>query len=361
MHYRQKGTLDCYQSSLYFQSLAIGDNPLFQFSNAFVEYGKGDGFKSPDTEALRFYTLNHLVSIVKSKFGVHEKLPVWAANLCAVYQAELEGQCNRALFYLLAIIVREARHMHSGTVSPDFWLNGETFGNWFREFVLDITSKGEDEALSLLRNNPPSVDASTFVKAIDYIFCKGKWTSGYGGSKWGKVAKCLLACLDGSSSMETMLDTCFTLAHNNGPIFNKGLFYSSYSHSFVKFLDVQRSGQIPELLMDADLFCKCNSIKKSLFPLDLLPLIDAVQVECGHPFRGYVDWKKVTDLGAKSSFYAEQKMQLANHPVGSECADSVTPESKGSAPTIFTSISKETAKYFTTGLNDSYPIYVRAA
>src|SRR5208283_4005185 len=93
------------------------------------------------------------------------------------------------------------------------------------------------------------MDIGTFCKGLAWQFYKCKWAGGYGGKKWGVVTDCLARFVTGEFSAEMMLDTVWTLAHNGGPIFNKGQFYACYGHTLYRILDVQRSGQIPEAVL----------------------------------------------------------------------------------------------------------------
>ena len=62
------------------------------------------------------------------------------------------------------------------------------------------------------------------------------------------MTDCLVRFVSGEFSAEMMLDTVWTLAHNGGPIFNKGQFYACTANA-LRILDVQRSGQIPEAVL----------------------------------------------------------------------------------------------------------------
>ena len=59
--------------------------------------------------------------------------------------------------------------------------------------------------------------------------------------------------LTGTTSMEMLVDTGYTLAHNGGPIFNKGMMYTHYDSHFLTILDLQRAGQMLDLLTGTNL------------------------------------------------------------------------------------------------------------
>ncbi len=74
----------------------------------------------------------------------------------------------------------------------------------------------------------------------------------YGGPKWGEVADCLRSYVTGQTSAEALLDTAFTLAHNNGPVFNKGYIYKHHTNRLIQILDIQAKGQIPQWVGASD-------------------------------------------------------------------------------------------------------------
>jgi hypothetical protein len=91
-----------------------------------------------------------------------------------------------------------------------------------------------------------------------------------------------------------LLDTVWTLAHNGGPIFNKGmLFYHYNSTELVKILDVQRAGMVPNMVAHAD--------SKFVQPShgELMVEVRKVIPEFG---KAPVDWQKVQELGAVGKY-----------------------------------------------------------
>ena len=115
------------------------------------------------------------------------------------------------------------------------------------------------------------------------------------------------AVVNGTFSAEMMLDTVWTLCHNNGPIFNKGLMYSMYSDQLVRILDVQRSGQVPELIAhDAKVQLFVTPAMKTFFQTAMSKFAPGT-------FRPYVDWEVVKLLGAVHSYPAELAEQQSKH------------------------------------------------
>lgn len=269
--------------------------------------GKGENNADPVEDALRFYTLNHLAMILRKEFTPHQKLPDWARAIMRDYLECVASQGSRMFKYVLLIITRESRHIHNKEHS--FWGPFvEKYGAELKAFNEAIRNKGTDGTANYLIDNPPAALVGAHVEAIEYIFREGKFSGGYGGLPWAEIAKTLLMLLKGELTMETFLDTAYTLAHNGGPIFNKGMFYDHYDGVIFKVLDVQRSGQMPQYVLeyhehDGDLHDVLKHVKN---------LREAFPDALGH----YVDWFQVEALGSKNKYPGEKKKQQALHGGG---------------------------------------------
>jgi len=100
------------------------------------------------------------------------------------------------------------------------------------------------------------------------------------------------------TSAELMLDTGYTLAHNNGPIFNKQVLYHPHDTTELKkILDVQRAGMIPQMVHSGA--SKFVSLAHRKFHEKALALL-------GEEFGGPVNWFTVENLGAVQSYTAEK-------------------------------------------------------
>lgn len=259
---------------------------------------------SPDEQAATFYYLNHALSLVASKVDSFSPLGKYSF-VTDVYFEHVPEAAKRMLQYLILICSREARHVKA---TATFWKKLEDqFGPVVRLFFENINGSGYHGVIDRLKNDPPQVKFGLYTSALEFVFFKGKFHGGYGGPKWGEVAKCLRRCVHGETSPEIMLDTGFTLAHNNGPIFNKSMLYTGYTEELRTLLDVQRAGMLPQLIND------------SIQGMDYLTQIDMhipiLQHEkllslFGSPFDQHLDWAEVKTLGAltnmQSYIYKQQ-------------------------------------------------------
>jgi len=233
----------------------VGSLPLSNLTTGLKAYdGTVPGLRHPDTEAFNFYTLNHLVGRLQSVFHPDEPLPQWAVPIVTDYRDTLVDQSVRLAFYLLLTTTRESRHQHSHTERYEE-KHKALFGNDAHKalmaFASVVTNKGESSAIDTLKKHPPDVTIDQYMRHLSYVFHSGKFSGGYGGHPWGNIADCLWGAVNGTYSLEVMVDLGYALAHNNGPVFNKGMLYHNYSGEFMHLLDLQRAGMLPALCLDS--------------------------------------------------------------------------------------------------------------
>ena len=135
---------------------------------------------------------------------------------------------------------------------------------------------------------------------MKWMFYNSKWSKGYGGKAWGRVADCLVKFVAGEFTAEMMLDTNWALAHNNGPIFNKGIFYQYHTPMLKKILDIQRSGQIPEAIIEDN-----GHVSEYVTP-EIFDHASWLKTRFPASIGDYVDWYKVEHLGAVQSYTSDK-------------------------------------------------------
>jgi hypothetical protein len=179
------------------------------------------------------------------------------------------------------------------------------YGKGIADFHKSLKGQSSLGAAQSFQDKAPDTTVGKYTSFLSDIFFQGKYSGGYGGPAWGAVANVLRDFVHGKITAEMMMDTSFTLCHNNGPIFNKGMLFGTYGSDIYKILDVQRSGQIPQLVAENQaLVCKDSKIKE-------------VWNECfsilGDEFTGYVDWFLVEELGALKTYPDQKAKQIAAH------------------------------------------------
>ena len=286
---------------------------------ALVEFYGNGALANPEQMAIQFYLLQHAMSDVRQRFAMDE--PLGDAVDVVELHHELGVELGQRMFtYLLLICTREARHAAGGVTF--FGTMKKQFGQEFVTFMAGIKGTGSSAAVQKFIETPPDVELGTYCDALAWTFYHGKFHGGYGGEAWGKIADLLAWFVRGDITAEMMLDTAFTLAHNGGPIFNKGLVFTHYDTQALRMvLDIQAAGQIPAMLdSTTDYKCLLNIIS---------PTVRGIFKKCatalGAEFGGRIDWFKVA-AGPLASVYAysEQKStQAALHGVPEWVADDV--------------------------------------
>jgi hypothetical protein len=144
-------------------------------------------------------------------------------------------------------------------------------------------------AVKKYQDTPPEMPIGQYTKTLAYGFHKGHYAGSYGGKPWGDTTDALVSMLHGTTSMEQLVDTGYTLAHNGGPIFDKGMMYAHYDAHLITVLDVQRSGQMLDLMMETNTL----SVKKTP---EAVAAAELIKAHLPKAFKGYVDWKLVDEL-----------------------------------------------------------------
>lgn len=266
----------------------------------FTENPKGN----PERDGMVFYMLNHAVSIIRQKMHPYERLAQYLP-IVEQYHQQLALRSARMFFYLLLICTRESRHEKTSPASS-FWTSLQTeFGAPIYKFYQTIRGTSSHSAAQTLRDNPPATKLALYTRFLVKVFYSGSFSGGYGGKAWGQVADVLHNFVIGTISAEMMMDTAFTLCHNNGPIFNKGMLFDGYSQEIYKILDVQRSGQIPQLVANNETPWASDPVVRGIW--------ESCRKVLGDAFIGHVDWFLVEELGSLHQYPTQKQKQTATH------------------------------------------------
>lgn len=256
---------------------------------------------NPEIDGLQFYMLNHAVSLVRQKFHPYERLGDHLPIL-ELYHRELAFKAARMFFYLILICTRESRHEKSGYSSSAWQYMHQKYPT-IKPFHSTLKGMSSEQAPHHLANNPVNITLGDYSEWLVDVFYNGSYSSSYGGKAWGKVADTLRDFVHGKTSAEMMMDTAFTLCHNNGPIFNKGMLFTGYSDEIYKMLDVQRSGQIPQMV----------AANETKWAPQLKTTWEACYNILGQAFNGHVDWFLVEELGALKTYKNEKDAQVKKY------------------------------------------------
>lgn len=284
---------------------------------------------SPEVDALIFYMMNHAVSLVRQRVHPYAQLGDYLP-VVEEYHRQLAYRSTRMFYYMLLICTRESRHAKSAVDTKQMKEVFKGIETTVKPFWQGIKGTGSSSAVNSFRTHPPVVGMGRYTDYLVDIFFKSSYSSGYGGKAWGAVATVLRDYIHGTISAEMMMDTGFTLCHNNGPIFNKGMLYTSYTEEIYMILDVQRAGMIPQLIGNKE----SNKAK-----LDVVQKIwELCYKVFPKEFAGYVDWYLVEKLGAKKSYPLQKSNQVKVY------GEPPAVEAKKMAQVIKTTVSKPMPK-----------------
>jgi hypothetical protein len=245
----------------------------------------------PEREAITFYLLNHAMHEIGLQRNTDEPL----GDMLPVveqYHHALNNLGYRMFNYLMAIVTREMRHLSSGK-------DNQIKGDHINGPALSLfTNRVRSQAQDALYTTDLEVPVGEYLDWVVAVYNDIPWGGSFGGKRWGTIAKCIRDCVYGETSIEMMLDVGYTLAHNTAPIFNKGMHYKHNGSYLVKILDVQRGGQIPQLVKGKAV----SEVEKG--HQKLLELCE--QVIPGFTVNPWVNWALVEKLGALQSYSSEK-------------------------------------------------------
>jgi hypothetical protein len=258
------------------------------------------GMLIPEVAALQFYLLQHAMSDVRQQFGPDESL----GNVLKIVEMyhELGVDLGQRMFvYLLLICTREARHT---TGSPTFHAKLKNkFGLTFTTFMEEIAHTNSNVAVHKFLKNPPAMPLGKYCAGLAYMFNHGQFSGGYGGELWGTIAETLKWFVDGQISVEMLLDTAFTLAHNGGPIFNKGMTFHTYDGTkLLLVLNTQATGQIPQFIDSIGDYPMIGGLVND----ETRSMYKTCRELLGDSFGGQIDWFKVDDQELATGYVYQQ-------------------------------------------------------
>ena len=258
--------------------------------------------RSPINDAMTFYCLNHLTSVIKQHVSVNAPLNQYTG----VFQAYTE-YCSKIglqlFYYMFCICVQETRHLssikHEYLNIPAIDLfNSMQKGSSFDCITQIFNSSGDDEK--------SNIKLGDVVSMLDVVFNDHSWPPSFGGKAWGHIAAQVGKFINGQITTEIFIDTAFTLSHNTGHIFNKGFFYEN-DGKMIEILDVQRAGLMPEYVRS---FNNIKiPIKNKQYLISMIDIVSKLQL-----FGDEVDWNKVHKAGPVGHYGSKIKaVKTDNH------------------------------------------------
>jgi hypothetical protein len=281
----------------------------------------GETQATPEKEALWFYVQQHAMSLAERTLHPEEPLGEYE-DFVTRYHDEMHWKVLRMFYYLLLICTRESRHAGGAQGKKKVFDMHPEMKHFHSNYVQDSSASS---AIQAIIDNAPDVTLGEYTQFLVRMFTYPSYSAGYGGKAWKEIAVPLNEFVQGNISAEIMMDTAFTLEHNNGSMFNKGMLYNNYSGaSLKKILDVQRSGQIPQLIAHhmADL--------NSYITQDMQDYVTVFsKLEPG--FSGRVDWSKVLNIHGSIAYKNLVNATTANAQTWKEKLDANIKKAKAAA------------------------------
>ena len=239
MHDLPANTMFSYLANPMFDAVDVSGLPVSVLAQETEKFQAGHARANPETDALKFYYLNHAFHVLKSKTNPFDPLNEDLLKLAESHIQITNQVAKRLFFYSIIIAVEEARFIHGQDQKFYDYLQG-AYGDEFCDYVRGGFGKKFTDFGKL------DMTCGQYASAMVGVFAFGKWQPGYGGKGWTPIASIVSSYLHGSMSLEALGDQSFSLCHNNGSMFNKGHLYNYYTHFIYEILDIQDSGQIPQ-------------------------------------------------------------------------------------------------------------------
>ena len=188
-----------------------------------------------------FYALEAMVALLcdKNKNDFEAFRPSharWYRDFIAYRNEYVENLANAIFDYTAIVVAGEMRHAQASASSylEEFGYNA----HYGRSEVYDKCTRWTPESIleaGVKIFNPANVT----------------WKSGFGGEKWGQIARAGLRRRS-FNSPSVFIDHCVDLSHNNSVYFDKGanIFYLHSGARYKKFLDMKRKATTTEVLQE---------------------------------------------------------------------------------------------------------------
>lgn len=289
---------------------------------------------APETHALTFYMLEHAVAMLKRRYALDEPLPKEALAITEAYNTQGAEIMLRAFYYVTAICVRESRHTKNKGPVASYVKKTIGVFDWAAALGAFPDQNSVSMVTAAMRKHCAGVTLGQLFEALVYTFNNGSFSHGYGGKAWGAIAQCGLRFVTGETTPAMFLDTVWTLAHNGGPIFNKGMFYQHYDSAvLMMILDLQHAGQIPNAVvaptnnghLDKKIPPSLRALALSFGPVLGAPFeancpIDWAAVVASHPKGNYTAFLPKTPAASEVTLAPGLSVKKAPRPMPNEVA-----------------------------------------
>lgn len=340
MYAQNQNTVRAYRNRPLLMCRDISGNDMGDFYTQLLTYFE-DHLPSKTSigdTAVQFYMLNHGVALLDGAVGPDTPLTPQQAKLYQLYHQHVGSVGVRMVYDVVFMLTAMASTTH-----PDgFHLDAveSSYGLKTREFIEDLTGKSSNftfwtpdfktlkGVMNKAQTSARGVNITNAVRSLGYILDVCQRELAY-GPLWRDVARMASSFFEGNKSLETTIDTAFTFCHCNGSFFEKGKLFTPVGNDLFNALDVQRSGQIPQMVHEAKDALTRHPLTRSLYD-EFAPHFPDV-------FKAKVKWSDVKKVTRDQLVFTSKYKQHWNAGfAGGAAAHNHPPP-----PKIFTPIDEE--------------------
>lgn len=281
-------SLAFYKSSIARKPIVVTQT-LSEFAAGQKKFVSGKSDVNPTLAAVEFYTTNHCVYEIQKKFSPSETLPEPVSAIVNSYYVSVPEYALCLAYYMMGTCSREARHVGSAS-SASSWMDYKNqHPSPSVELIKRLRGTSGGEAVEKFYNTCcaeyPDIPVLEYLEVLEEVFAPNMhWKSSYGGKKWQVIVTTLRQFLSGEITPEMFVDTAFTLAHNGGPMFNKGYLFEHWGSTLITVLNAQHVGELPQYVMKNKLDKKMLELMvaaKQWLPAHLFAPPDMKKIEHG--------------------------------------------------------------------------------
>lgn len=305
-------TLNKFKRRLMYQQRDMSDVPMLAFRDSCIEYMNANTKQvTPEDDALHFYLVESFLAYLQREYHGDQPLDHMIESMLEKMYRNNARILYRIMVYILLISNREVRYVKND-LSDSWWPQAmKVIGSDMVDYISTLKGSSSSEAYKLFKDHefPEDMTVGSFAQGVSYVFANGSFNGSYGGLMWATVTDSLVRFTFGKLSGSGFMDVAWALAHNTGPIFNKGIIYQKQNNAKLQMiLDVQRAGMVPQLIRDGTGSSNITNPGGSL-----VKIVKAMYHVAQSEFGGYVDWFAVEKLGAIGVYPTEKKAQEAKH------------------------------------------------
>lgn len=342
MYAISEATIRAHKSRPLLTGRDISSTPAERAYEGILAYNKSHSKISIGETAVKFYMLNHAVSLLNQSFTPDAELPKAHHELYNTYHKEAGAIGARMFHDILYMLTVMASFTHPDAyhfewIETDFGPKTRAFaeavaGNktsntwWTPEFS---TNK---EVLSKAIAESDGVTLAQAVGALTYIVDVRQRELSY-GPLWRDVGKMLLQFIHGIKSLESTIDTSFTYCHCNGSFFEKGHFFQAVGNSLFEVLDVQRAGLIPQFVNEGKNTLARGADAKRIHAMSA-PLFPEV-------FKAPMKWSDVKQVSQKELVFPNKYKTAWNNAIGVNGGGAAAAAHAKPVPKIFSPIDED--------------------